>query len=72
MARKRLNRGYLEISLYLSITVCIGIAFTYLLFNSTGFFLGIAKVFRVLRPILVAFFWLTCCFPWCGAWSFTS
>lgn len=56
MARKRLNRGYLEISLYLSITVCIGIAFTYLLFNSTGFFLGIAKVFRVLRPILVGFF----------------
>ncbi len=55
MARKRINRGYLEISLYLAITVCIGVAFTYLLFNSSGFFLGIVKVFRVVRPILIGF-----------------
>lgn len=56
MARRRLNRGYLEISLYLALTVCIGITFTYLLFNSAGFFAGVAKVLRVVRPILVGFF----------------
>ncbi|MBQ2697888.1 MAG: AI-2E family transporter, partial [Clostridia bacterium] len=53
--KKKLNRGYLEISIYLSITVCIGILFTWLLFNSEGFFAAIGKIFAVLRPILVGF-----------------